>query len=126
MRSRGKILRIRLQMKYLDRLSSEIFEFVVWLRETIRHQHQYLTLKYSAADKIYMPLFASSTISDFISDFTIRLYTALRETLLCLCLDVLGDPWSYIRGFTHASLPADEPEMPNMFIDWLRYLFNSI
>ena len=51
-----------------------------------------------------------------------HLYAAL--CFLSLCLGVLGDPWPYTRRFTNASLPADEhdDEMPNMFIDWLRYL----
>ena len=60
--------------------------------------------------------------SDFTSDFTNHLYTALR---VC-CLDVLGDPWPYIAGSPTLRFQQMRYEMPNMFIDWLRYFFNSI
>jgi hypothetical protein len=42
---------------------------------------------------------------------------------ISLSFDALGDPWPYTRRFTNASLPADEhdDEMPNLFIDWMRY-----
>ena len=96
-----------------SRRPSKIFEFVVWLRETIRHQHQHPALKYSAADKIYMPLFASSTIWFHIWLHKSSVYRTSRL--------LSGRTWGSMaihRRFTHASLPADEIR-DAQYVHWL-------
>ena len=62
----GMTIGIRLQMKYLDRLSSKIFEFVVWLQETMYILYcpyvHHLKYRTCAIEALNCRLYSSDTV----------------------------------------------------------------